>query len=214
MQKNKGFVGVPVVAGLVLLVAVVGYLGLSRWNSSPMVISRVDPETPSVVAGLTGKTPNTVTPSNPVRKPTYPPETNPTSIPSGVVTEPVASPINKNTGLSAYPDLELSTGFIEPVSVKFLVDHRSALNGKTITVRGVVVSTLLGEKACPPDRGMCAQSSVFLADTMSSSRDKAYDLKILVKEGEMESNYPIGTTVNIRISVVGDTLSVIASKVN
>ncbi|NTV81291.1 MAG: hypothetical protein HGA24_07710 [Candidatus Aminicenantes bacterium] len=42
-------------------------------------------------------------------------------------------------GLAPYPDEPLTAIPTEPISVKELVEHRSALNGQTVRVRGVVV---------------------------------------------------------------------------
>lgn len=115
-------------------------------------------------------------------------------------------------GLVLYPDLLITSLPTEPVSVKFVVEHRSALNGKSIKVRGVIVGTLLGEKACPPDRGMCAQPNIFLADTTAESRNKLYDLRVLVSEEEQEKNYLVGSTIEIQIVADGSKVAVVAHK--
>jgi hypothetical protein len=52
----------------------------------------------------------------------------------------------------------------ETVSVRFVARHRSALNGQTIRVRGVIAAAILGDAACTPNRGTCMQSSIILAD--------------------------------------------------
>jgi hypothetical protein len=116
-------------------------------------------------------------------------------------------------GLSNYPDNPLETIPAEPISVKFLIEHRSALNNQGVQVRGVVVETLLGEKACPPDRGMCAQPSIYLAETMDANRDPNYDLRILVNEAEQEADYPIGETVELQALVQANQTTVILQKV-
>ncbi|MEK7116871.1 MAG: hypothetical protein AAB837_01770 [Patescibacteria group bacterium] len=116
------------------------------------------------------------------------------------------------TGLASYPDLSITSDPVQPISVKFAVEHRSALNSKTISVRGVVVSTLLGEKACPPDRGACAQPSVFLADTADQSRNSLYDLRVIVSEEEQEKDYPVGKTVELQVSIDGNKTSIVARK--
>lgn len=124
-------------------------------------------------------------------------------------------PIDPNQeGLAPYPDLPL--GPLLPtgsVSIKFVVEHRTALNNRSVTVVGKVVNTLLGEKACPPDRGMCAQPSVFLADSTDSNRNPHYDLKIIVNESEQEKNYPIGKSIEIPITVEGSKVAIIGRKV-
>ena len=116
------------------------------------------------------------------------------------------------SGLAPYPDLSIVSLSGQPFSIKFVVEHRSALNGKTILIHGMIVSTLLGEKACPPDRGMCAQPSVFLADITDKNRNPLYDLRILVGEEEQEKNYPIGKTIDLQVTVDGSKVAVVAHK--
>lgn len=118
----------------------------------------------------------------------------------------------ERSGLAPYPDLSLISLPKQPHSVKFVVEHRSALNGKTILIRGIIVGTLLGEKACPPDRGMCAQPSIYLADTIEKNRNTLYDLRTLVGEEEQEKSYPIGKTIDLQVTVDGSKVSVVARK--
>lgn len=115
-------------------------------------------------------------------------------------------------GLAPFPDLPLSSLPQQPLSIKFVVEHRSALNGRTILTSGVIVGTLLGEKACPPDRGMCAQPSIFLADTAGENRNKLYDLRVIVGEEEQEKSYPIGKTIGLQVVIDGSKVAVIARK--
>lgn len=138
------------------------------------------------------------------------PESSGGSSPIGTAT---IQPVDPNqSGLASYPDLPLTSIPTEPVSVKFVVEHRSALNDKLIKVRGVVVETLLGEKACPPGFGMCAQPRIFLADTAGEDRNKLYDLTVLVNEEEQEKKYPLGGTIEIQGTVHGSTVGVIVRK--
>lgn len=115
-------------------------------------------------------------------------------------------------GLAPYPDLPLTSISQQPLSVKFVVEHRSALNGKTISIRGIVVATLLGEKACPPDRGMCAQPSIFLADTTDKNRNPLYDLQVRIGEEEQEKSYLIGKTTELQVVVDGGKVHIVARK--
>ena len=116
-------------------------------------------------------------------------------------------------GLASYPDEPLDAIPTEPFSVKELVEHRSVLNGQTVWVRGVIVGTLLGEKACPPDRGMCAPPSIFLAETTDTNRNPHYDVHIVVSEAEQEADYPIGETIKLRVRVQGDKTGLSVQKV-
>src|ERR1019366_3451582 len=97
---------------------------------------------------------------------------------------------------SRFPDEPLKERPAGAISVKFLVEHRTALNEKKATVHGVIVATLLGDKACPPDRGMCAQPRITIADSADASRNTSYDLEILLPEGVNDS-YDIGQFVDV-----------------
>ncbi len=119
------------------------------------------------------------------------------------------------TGLSPYPDLSITSLPKESVSVKFVVEHRSALDGKTVQVRGVVVGTLLGEKACPSSgmSGMCAMPRIYLSDTSAENRDKAYDLTVLVTEDGQEGDYSVGKIIEVQGIVAGSKSGVVIRKV-
>lgn len=92
--------------------------------------------------------------------------------------------------LSTYPDLPLGNlDLSKPLSIKVVVEHRMALNGKTISVRGYVVSTLLGEAECGGS-GACAQPRIVLADTTKAARDINYDLTVLLNE--TDQGYSVG----------------------
>lgn len=131
---------------------------------------------------------------------------------AGFSTGTVQPEDSNKAGLALYPDLPLTSLPQQPLSIKSVVEHRTALNGKTISIRGVIISTFLGEKACPPDRGMCAQPSIFLADTAEKNRNPLYDLRILVAEDEQEKSYSIGKTVDLQVIVDGSKVAVVARK--
>ena len=101
---------------------------------------------------------------------------------------------------------------MEPISVSYLIEHRSALNGQTVRVKGLVLGMMLGDKACLPDRGMCAQPSIFLADTVENTKNPHYDLRVLVSEQEREEDYKLGQLVEVRGTVYGDRTAVVFSK--
>lgn len=121
----------------------------------------------------------------------------------------------EKSGLYNYPDYSLDTILPIPISIKYLVEHRSALNEKVVTVSGIVVGTLLGEKACPRDIGgfgvgMCAQPRIFLADTSEDNRDKNYDVMVLVSENEKD--YKVGDKVEIKVTVHSSKIVVYGGK--
>jgi len=115
-------------------------------------------------------------------------------------------------GLSPYPDRPIDEPLVEPLSVTYLIEHRSALNGQTVRVKGLLAGMLLGEKACPPDRGMCAQPSLFLTDTLEPTRNPHYDLRVLVGEAEHEEDHRLGDMLEVRGTVYGDHASIVFTK--
>ena len=78
------------------------------------------------------------------------------------------------------------------MSVKFLVEHRTALNGKTVTVRGFVVSSFPEKVICRNDEMIpCPLTpSISLADTIDNERNRDYDVGMILKE--REAGYSIG----------------------
>lgn len=97
------------------------------------------------------------------------------------------------------PDLPLSGVVPDVMNVEYLVEHRTALNEQTVSIKGEVVSALLGEQACPPDRGMCAQPRVVLKD-VSSQKD--YNVVVLLAEND-ERHFYVGQTITISGIVMG-----------
>lgn len=105
------------------------------------------------------------------------------------------------------PDLPLEQEVTGPVTPRFVIEHRSALDGKSITVQGVVVSALTGEAACPPGRGMCAQPRVTLSDGEAGvAPDPAFDLVVVLPEGD-DTGYTRGQEAEVqgRVSASGFT---------
>lgn len=107
------------------------------------------------------------------------PASSATIAPGGTVGQGIVYPDRPET--SRFPDYPLEIIPSGPLLVSFVFEHRTALNEKHITIHGMIQDTLLGEKACPPDRGMCAQPRVTLAD--SESRTK-YTIEILLREDD------------------------------
>lgn len=119
-------------------------------------------------------------------------------------------------GLAKYPDNRLERPPFGPQTVKFVVDHRTALNDKHITVHGTIVSTLLGEQACPPhtDPAMgrpCALPRITIADTPDAQRDMNYDVQILLRP-DNRTAYATGQNVDITGTVVSGKSSVVVRK--
>jgi hypothetical protein len=110
------------------------------------------------------------------------------------------------------PDLPLSSVPTKAVGVRFVVEHRSALNGQTIRVRGVVDAALLGDAACPPDRGMCMAPSIILAELPPGKNGHACSIRILVPKETKQAEYPIGKVLEVRASVNGHKTGVVLTK--
>lgn len=119
-------------------------------------------------------------------------------------------------GLTQVPDLPIDKGLTEPLTVSFVVEHRSALNEKTIRVKGQVKGALLGKDACPGITkegvgvGMCGQPTVTLSDP--ENQDYRYVLPVTVGEDEGYDLYPIGGMVEITGTVNGNNLAVLMFK--
>jgi len=123
-------------------------------------------------------------------------------------------------GLARVVDLPLGKIGM-PMNVKEVIEHRSALHGKQITVKGYVVEAILGEDACPaakkgenslvPVQGGCGRPRIFLADKTDAARDTQYDLMILVSE--TEDSYKKGQWVEITGSVSASKVAVIVDMV-
>lgn len=118
------------------------------------------------------------------------------------------------SGLRKYPDKPVASIPTQPVSLRYVVEHRSALNGKTITVRGIVIqmprppaaSTSQGEQSMA-----FPQPRIFLADTTAKRRDKNYDLIVLLQEGER--GYSAGQKVKLKVIVDASAVAVVLRKV-
>jgi hypothetical protein len=127
----------------------------------------------------------------------------------GEVTAPDHS---SSVGLSYYPDKLVRSIPADPITVTYLIEHRSALNGKAVRVRGVVVRTLLGEVACPSGGagvppGACAQPSIYLADEGKDPRDANANIRVLVNASD--TNYYMDQVVVIRGTVSGNQSAVL-----
>jgi len=117
--------------------------------------------------------------------------------------------------LGTYPDKPLSSVPTRPVSVRFVVEHRSALNGKTITVKGIVSRTVLpsaGSTSTGEPSMSNPQPRIFLAENLRKHRDKNFDLIVLLREGE--SGYTIGQAVKIKVRVDSTLTTVMMRKVS
>lgn len=106
-------------------------------------------------------------------------------------------------GLAPYPDLKIEEEIPAPMTVKYLIEHRSALNGKTVRVRGIVVANWLTMKCPEIVMFLCPQPRIFLADSAEEGRNPHYDLDVYVGEEARGEDYPTGKTAEITGEVNG-----------
>lgn len=104
-------------------------------------------------------------------------------------------------GLALYPDDTLMTIPVTPVTVKYLIEHRSALNNMTVTAKGIIVGTIFGTDAQP---------SIIIADNNATTRDKNYDLRIGLNE--TDQNYTIGQSIVVKGIFDGSRVAVFMRK--
>ncbi|MBI4053808.1 MAG: hypothetical protein HY397_00585 [Candidatus Doudnabacteria bacterium] len=122
--------------------------------------------------------------------------------PPGTIT--TIKPETPGSALGTYPDQPVSSVSSSAMSIKYLIDHRSALDGKTVMVKGFVVGNWADARNCPnPDlvELLCPQPFVFLSDSTDTNRHPYYDLQVRLNESD--PGYLIGQTVTIRGVVEG-----------
>ena len=121
---------------------------------------------------------------------------------------------NQMESESLGPDLPLSSVPSGAVGVRFVVEHRSALNGRTVRVRGVVAAALLGNAACPPNRGMCMPPSVVLAESESCKNQSACSVRVVLHKQTKQQDYLVGRAAEVLATVDGHMTGVTLSKVD
>lgn len=121
-------------------------------------------------------------------------------------------PEDPNSGLETIPNISVKSFPTDTVSVKYLIEHRSALNGEMVTVKGVIVASWLDPARCSPNAEyLCPQPVIFLADTSDTNRDPYYNLQVRFVEGQeddLHNQYRINQTAEIRGKVSGTRDSV------
>ena len=129
-------------------------------------------------------------------------------------------PINPGESpLSKLPDLPLQTFPLEnnPQTVRYIVEHRTALNNRKVSIAGTVVAANLKQPECKPG-GACPDMylmpNIVIADSNASNRDKAYDLRVnmIDTNGSNADQYPVGQQVSIYGVVVGDKENVVVNQ--
>lgn len=117
-------------------------------------------------------------------------------------------------GLAKYKDKKIDSPPRKSVSAKYVVEHRSALNDKTVSLSGVIVEVLMppaDDDSTVGVRPMAnPQPRIVVADESKSSRDKNRDLIVIVEEN---SRYAVGQKVNLKVRVESSKSAVILRKV-
>lgn len=145
--------------------------------------------------------------------PPVPPTTIPTynepSQGGGVVTVSSAPIMPGESAMAQVPDLPLGNmpDPSSPLSVTFVVEHRSGFNNKRIALTGIVVSNNLKEPECD-NLGcpmMYSQPYITLAESTSTNRNILYDIPVSFPEEarSQADQYPVGSTVTITATVEG-----------
>jgi len=133
-------------------------------------------------------------------------QTSPSSEPT------ITQPDPNNAGMTKVPDISVSAVPTSAISVKYLIEHRSALNGKTVRVQGYVVNSWADPSKCSPYMEMlCPRPVIFLADGNQPSSNPYYDL--YVRLSEEDTSYFVGQEVEIKgtVSASADSVQLIKS---
>jgi hypothetical protein len=101
--------------------------------------------------------------------------------------------------LSRVADLPLDAVPATPVAPRFVLEHRSALHDKTITVKGTVIRAVGPITSGPPGGttpppGANPQPRVFLVESPAKANDP-FELMVLLREGD--DGYAVGRAVEI-----------------
>jgi hypothetical protein len=107
------------------------------------------------------------------------------------------------SGLSDYPDRPLKETPRAPVTPRFVVEHRTALGGREVTVCGLVV-------AVARDPSGSARPRLFLAETSEPERDRNYDLMVLLSEEDAGGT--VGEELEVRGTVESSKVAVYLRK--
>ena len=134
----------------------------------------------------------------------------------------VSTPISidpSTMGLAQYPDMSLEENIASPVNVSFVIEHRSALNGKAVTLQAIVVDASLQNGDCPTDEKMgrpCIAPRLTIADTNDGNRNKDYDVMVLLpgKTDSHHYNYNTGEQITITGTVSGQKYDVSITAMN
>ena len=122
----------------------------------------------------------------------------------------IINPEPNNPAPSQNPDYPLTSVPTSAISVKYLIEHRSALNGKIVKVKGVVVADWTDASRCPPNAELdCPQAVIVIADN-SAELYSDMQLRVLLNDGD--KSYHLVQSVEITGMVEGSKESVMLIK--
>lgn len=134
-------------------------------------------------------------------------------------TKPAAINSNANSSssgdLAKYKDKKIETLPTKPVSLNYIIQHRTALNDKIVTVSGVIVSVppMPDNNSVTGVRSMAnPQPRIFIADDAKKSRDTNRDVLVIVDE--TDKNYAVNEKVTLKVRVSGSKAAVVLRKVS
>jgi hypothetical protein len=110
-------------------------------------------------------------------------------------------------GLARIADNPLDAMPATGISPRFVIEHRSALNGRVVKVRGTVTRVVQPRDSpsagasVTPLPGQFPQPRVFLGES-TGERDRTYDLMVLLREGDTE--FKPGDVIEIEGTVEGN----------
>ncbi len=122
--------------------------------------------------------------------------------------------VSATSGLAKYQDKRIDSLPTKSVSLKYVVEHRTALNDQIITVSGIVVSAGQSPSvnSAAGVRSMAnPQPRIFIADSLKDSRDKNRDVMVIVEAGD---KYAVGEKVNFKVKVSASKVAVVLQKVS
>ncbi len=109
--------------------------------------------------------------------------------------------------LVSLPDEKISGEVPNPMTVVYLVQHRSALNGKSVVIKGEVILRITKED-CPNNSYLesCPSPRIVIGGEGRSSptagvSNPAYNVEIFTEKSDQ---YSVGQTVTITAGVTGD----------
>lgn len=114
-----------------------------------------------------------------------------------------------DVGLSRYNDDPLPYVPSGTQTARFVVEHRSALNGQHVTIHGVIVTVVKG--GGPGNSMTFMQPRIVVADTDSADRDTNYDVQVMLPP-DNSTPYETGETLDITGTVSGNRSGVTIRK--